>query len=119
MKRTDYYPSGAVRCAGEANDGKWDGEVLQYLETGELRKRTLYRAGLRHGLETVYRADGTVEQEIRYRDDLPCGAAVFYYPGGARQREIFFEEGRILSSAEYTPDGKLDTGGLHYKSTDI
>lgn len=120
MTKTELYPSGAVRLSGAADaQGRWCGEVCEYLETGALRKRSPYREGVRHGVEKVYRPDGTVEQEITYRGGVASGVAVFYYPDGKRRREVFFGEGRILSSADYAPDGTLDTSGDYLKSSDI
>lgn len=120
MTKTELYPSGAVRLSGEADErGRWCGEVCEYLENGALRRRSPYRDGVRHGVEKVYFADGSMEQEITYRNGVASGAAVFYYPNGNRRREVFFGEGRILSSADYAPDGTLDTSGDYFKSSDI
>lgn len=54
---------------GEANFKEGTGEQLAYDQNGLLKRKTLYRSGMKEGEETHYFPDGKIEKILVYRED--------------------------------------------------
>ncbi|GGK83174.1 hypothetical protein GCM10011405_33750 [Rufibacter glacialis] len=80
---------------GEVEDGKQDGLLLSYYESGALKSESYWEAGLQNGKSTVYHPNGQKRIEVNMKNDEYDGIFKGYS-----------EEGRLIYTANYCK-GKL------------
>ena len=61
-----YYPNGLLERVGRYVNGKLDGVLLEYYESGKPRQKAFYRAGKLHGMVITYYPQGYLKSETPY-----------------------------------------------------
>ncbi len=114
-KRYRLFFRDGERIAGQVlvDDGAWklqDGQIpagtyRRHWDAGGTLARLEYAGG--EGIERVYYDNGTLHQEVPFRNDRWHGISRYYYPSGQLQREIPVVAGRIEGKVvSYYPTGK-------------
>ncbi|QQZ43321.1 toxin-antitoxin system YwqK family antitoxin [Pseudomonas sp. SK3(2021)] len=130
-----YYPDGQVgQSIGYDVNGKRQGEVLTYSESGVVIERSNYLDDLLEGWQTTYHDNGKVAESynwhqdkrvdgeyleydengklvgrINYRANLLDGPITSYYPDGRLKNSGQFVAGnKVGPSPSYYPDGTLE-----------
>lgn len=85
-----YARTGELRLIEDVHDGVLHGRREEFDELGQLRRRVVFRAGRRHGLEQILFANGSLASEGAWTDDLPVGRWL--------HRDA---DGRLLSAETY------------------
>lgn len=76
-----YFANKKVATKATMRDGKADGKYQEYSVTGRVLVDGTYRQGKRHGVWRHKHADGTVQWEAQYADDLLTGTLTHYRNG--------------------------------------
>jgi uncharacterized protein len=82
--------------AFEANyvNGKIEGEVSEYSETGAKLASTIYRHGKKNGRSCLYSEEGKLLMVMEFVDDVNHGPMVQYFPNGRILKSVTFVEGQ-------------------------
>lgn len=87
-----YYPHSKQKSMSVSyKNGLQEGEMVTYMNTGDVARKTPYVAGKKHGLSESYYPSGELLEESTYNEDLQTGCLVQYYPSGVKKYERFFD----------------------------
>lgn len=64
--RREYHANGSIKSEYEVSDGKKDGYIKQYSESGRLEFEGQYEGNLRVGWHTYYYPNGKIDQKFLY-----------------------------------------------------
>lgn len=121
-----YYPQRPKATASKVKayeakyvEGKLDGEVIEYSESGAKKMSSFYKDGKRDGVASCYTPEGQVTMTAEFKDGKQHGAMVYYFSNGNVSKRMqfatdlqegeevaFFENGQKASIAHYKK-GKL------------
>ncbi len=106
-----YYINGKLAFETYYKDGKRDGVLRWYEESnGAIIKETHYKAGMQHGMEKRFFADGTLEHEVRFVDDKREGFQKDYYSTGQLAEVVKFVHGKREGVRKrFRDDGTLES----------
>jgi len=117
--RRETYPDGKLRlvwAGGVADDGRFllPGMETWYDADGRKRYEAEYRFGVKTGVETLWRADGSIERRWQHGDD-GVSLRTLYGPDGGKRAEtrwrgkfaegpavVWGADGRTLSRVRFT-----------------
>ncbi|HEX8529754.1 MAG TPA: hypothetical protein VF646_07015, partial [Cytophagales bacterium] len=103
------FPSGVVRLEGELVNGKLEGKVRTYHESGYLASEGTYRADELDGPEKDYYADGTVSSQQEYKKGKPDGLHRRFHQNGQVATEGWLADGERQGEwRTYYANGKPD-----------
>lgn len=99
-----WYPNGGRRERAMLVGGREEGLVQQWFPSGQ--PYTLYTAkqGLKEGTAFRWYSNGVVAAHEQYVADKEDGLATYFYESGAKQLEILFERGSLVSVQHYDAD---------------
>ncbi|MDR1832815.1 MAG: toxin-antitoxin system YwqK family antitoxin [Fusobacteriaceae bacterium] len=114
----EYYESGILSMERVIKDGKLNGPLKWYYETGKPQGECNFTDDLQDGVETKYYEDGvTKKSEYAWVKGVITGRGAEYYPGGALRIEAqykddkkdglyreFFEGGGLLGEVNFAGD---------------
>lgn len=103
-----YYKGGAVESESQYVNGVRHGYRKFLDENGKLISITNYVNGKREGALKSYYPDGTLKMTGNFVNDKLSGEVLSFYPGGKLESKKIYENGKMVSNAHYTADGKLD-----------
>lgn len=120
-----YYPEhpkyGKVKAI-EATyvNGKLEGEMLEYSETGSKIKSTPYKNDKKEGVGHLFDPRGLLVLKVQFKNDLKEGDSIQYFPNGRVFKQIPYVKDQIHGFEKtYHPDGTLanqaayENGQLH------
>ena len=104
-----YYKSGKFAVYQENRQGKRNGTYLQFRSDGTLEQEVSYKNGKEDGIERWYRDDGTLEYEIPYKNGKKEGIGKWYRTDGTLSSESPYENNKIEGIVKwYRDDGTLE-----------
>ena len=92
---TNYFPNGQVKSTIEFKDGKLNGKIREYNESGVLLKEAYYKEGVLDGAYTSYYSNKNVEVESTYKNGIQCGKFMSYTEDGKILRNGEINEGKF------------------------
>ena len=97
-------------------DGKLHGKMIEYYESGKIRKEGTYDNGHKDGQWVVCYADGGIEYKGEYKNGKKHGKWVGYFASGELRYEGCFENDKSVGRwVEYYRDGKVKEE-INYKN---
>jgi antitoxin component YwqK of YwqJK toxin-antitoxin module len=102
-KRTVYYvtddPSDKILKIMEVSnyqDGKLNGELIQFFENGTLREKGSYVLGKKNGVWEKYHSNGAKMIQERFKNGLKHGWCYAYSESGKEAGKVFYYNGEML-----------------------
>lgn len=89
---TEYDTEGQIIAQGEYLEGQREG--FWRIKTGRFTEEGSYSEGMRSGIWKHYYEDGSLAFEGGFREDLPNGTHISYYPNGRKMEEGSWLMGR-------------------------
>ena len=103
-----YYDSGKVETETEYVGDKRNGMHKLFDEQGNLISVVRYENDKMEGLLKTYYSDGTLKAVVPYEKGIVNGEMIVYFETGKTFRKQIYEQGKLKSTKQYTPDGKLE-----------
>ncbi len=108
----EKYPDGRIKAQWSGkilSDGRFvlDGRETWYFPDGSRHYQVQWREGVKTGVETLWRADGSKAWEWEHRQD---GVSVWtqFWPNGNRKRQSQWKDGKCFGPAYWWgPQGEL------------
>jgi antitoxin component YwqK of YwqJK toxin-antitoxin module len=102
----EYDITGAVFKRATYNDGKMNG-VRELWDGDQIRERTPYRHGMKHGLQERWLADGKRQSRVNYKNNMVHGLFETWYENGNLKIRSEQAYGKQLGKhEEWYEDGK-------------
>lgn len=109
-----YYNTGELAYTVRNIDGKREGSMDWYDRDGKHLEIIHFQKGLRHGLNMIFYANGTVRSEVNYINDNKEGLEKQYFSTGKLASEVTFMKGRQEGlQKEYNENGTLDNDVMY------
>ncbi len=89
----EYYPDGQRKREGEYRDGRSEGTLREWSETGQLVLERVMSGGKPHGSSTTWYPNGQIESESTYRNGSLEGSQTLWYEDGAQRAARAFRDG--------------------------
>lgn len=113
---TEWYANSAhMRQRGFWKQGKREGLVLEWHESGMLATAVEYRDGLKHGVQTDYDDDGRLLAQAHFADGIQSGPAMSFFPNGLRRAAGTFAAGKADGSWTYFGEAGEILGTVKYR----
>ncbi len=103
-----YYKGGATETESEYVNGVRHGYRKFFSEDGKLESVSNYVNGKREGAMKSFYPDGSLRMSGMFINDRLDGEVISYYPNGKLESKKIYENGRMISNAHYTVEGKLE-----------
>lgn len=81
--RREYWPNGALKAEEPLIDGVIHGVGQYWFDNGARYANIPYRQGRKHGTFILHRKDGSIEQQLSYKDGALYGINTWYDVSGA------------------------------------
>ncbi|HKQ52782.1 MAG TPA: toxin-antitoxin system YwqK family antitoxin [Pyrinomonadaceae bacterium] len=129
-KHTEFYDGGQVKETCVLKDGKLDGEVVSYAETGGVLQRANFKEGKLDGESLTYDDEGKLAQKASFKDGRLDGQMIIYaegkvqaalsFVGGKQAGEalLYDENGNLVQRALYAR-GKLNGLSMWYDADGV
>lgn len=106
-----FHANGNLAVEQKLNEeGKRDGLITFYSETGSKNEETNYKDGLLEGKSVLYYRYGKTKQEANYVNDQLDGYFKNYHPNGTLKSEGWYKAGKRQGPWKlYYINGKLET----------
>ncbi|HMM12285.1 MAG TPA: toxin-antitoxin system YwqK family antitoxin [Bacteroidales bacterium] len=127
---TEYDQDGVVIAQGEYLDDQREG--FWRLKTGGFTEEGSYTEGMRTGTWKHFYSDGTLAFEGNFREDLPNGLHISYYPNGRKWEEgnwlmgrrngewkIWNQDGSLMLSILYVNGIERAYDGIRLNDEDV
>ncbi len=89
---------------------------ISYDETGQIRRITPYKNGIKEGVLQKFDASGNLTAEIPYKNGKKHGSAIGYFPTKERAFQKNYENGQVVDTLTcFFPDGKV-AAEFHYQN---
>ncbi|EGU35588.1 toxin-antitoxin system YwqK family antitoxin [Vibrio scophthalmi] len=104
-----FGPHGIISESYTIIDNKVHGIAQAWHENGQIQSQTNFVNGLKFGESKTYYESGYLESTINYTDDKPQGCKLEYHDkvDAIKTNTKFDDEGRKISSQQFTIDGEL------------
>jgi antitoxin component YwqK of YwqJK toxin-antitoxin module len=96
-----WYPNGQKRELATMSAGKEHGLVQQWFPNGQPYMLYTARHGLKEGAAFRWYSNGMLAAQEQYVGDKEDGIATYFYESGAKQLELLFERGALVSVQHY------------------
>jgi antitoxin component YwqK of YwqJK toxin-antitoxin module len=100
-----WYPNGQRKELATMSAGREHGLVQQWFPNGQPYMLYTARRGLKEGAAFRWYSNGMLAAQEQYVADKEDGLATYYYESGAKQLELLFERGGLVSVQHYDADG--------------
>lgn len=111
-RRTYFYESGETKTIEEYRAGLLHGVVSLYWPNGRLKRRSFFSFGKRHGSDQMWDQEGTLKDESFYEIGEPTGLhRRWNRRGNLKEESIFFEKGKC-NFKRYDEEGSLIEEGI-------
>ncbi len=103
-----YYETGILKLESNVKNDELDGLTRWHSKNGALEAEENYKDGKREGLVRIYYENGVLKGEINYKNGILEGFFRTYSENGALVSEISYKNGLKNGQSElYLEDGKL------------
>ena len=101
-----YSKGGSVKKKSYIQNGKPNGNTIEYYEDGQVSKRYLMKNGNKTGLEIEYHPNGEIKRKSNYKNGLQNGKTIEYDENGQIE-EVYFQKDGELGLVQVFENGKL------------
>ena len=109
-----YYETGELASEYNYNDGWLNGIYKWYYKNGQLWSEGYYKDGIHEGLHKDYHYNGQLASEGGYKDDLEEGLHKDYHYNGQLESEGYYKDGLEEGLRKsYYEDGQLESEGYY------
>lgn len=98
---TEYYESGEIKGTYLYKNGVMCDTAEQYFESGALKSTTPYVEGIPHGTAKEFHENGQLKREISFLDGKPNGVDCFYSSRGVLALKLLYDSGVTISGTKY------------------
>ncbi len=103
-----YYPSGILQIeTSQIIDGKLNGILKRYYESGKLKAEEIYNDGKKNGTTKYYFENGKISQVEDWIDGEINGRIKTYLEDGSLYQESTWSNGKPIQTIEGEQDAKL------------
>lgn len=106
------------RVFSMVNDN-FNGDYLEYYESGQLYSKSTYDNGLRQGVKVLYYENGNKKSEMTYKDDEIEGIASYYNEDGTLKTTKTYIQSILHGEVINFNHGKTTTSELYYDGNKI
>lgn len=97
----EYYPIGTIDTKYGVIDGKGNGSIEYFYDSGEPYRTGTIKAGDLQGERITYFRTGEVSYKENYLNNKSNGEYISYYQGGQVEAKGLFKEGNKIGTWEY------------------
>ena len=101
-----YSKGGSIKKKSYIQNGKPNGNTIEYYEDGQVSKRYLMKNGNKTGLEIEYHPNGEIKRKCNYSNGVQNGKTTEYDENGQTE-EIYFQKDGELELIKVFENGKL------------
>lgn len=105
----EYYSSGYIKKISNFKNGELDGKLLSYYDNDILKEEVNYQNGLMEGKRLLYWNNSNLKEKNILKRGAIIGSSEFYYANGNLRKIISFDiigrrDGEWI---DYYPDGRI------------
>jgi len=101
-----YSKGGSVKKKSYIQNGKPNGNTIEYYEDGQVSKKYLMKNGIKTGLEIEYHPNGEIKRKCNYSNGVQNGKTIEYDENGQIE-EVYFQKDGELELIKVFENGKL------------
>lgn len=105
-ERKVFARGGALEASEQYTADQLDG-VQKLFKNGKLERTVTWKAGRKHGLETVYFEDGKRSEETTWADDRRTGVTAWWMNGKKKSAELL--DGELWRRQRWFDNGQLES----------
>ena len=113
----EYFPNGNIEREIEMIDGKRNGKIIKYYETGKIKSIFNWKNDTIEGDAITYDTNGIVESKSQWKSDKLEGKSIFYYPNGnivyIKNHKKGILNGQVI---KYYENGKVEYTAIYKDS---
>jgi len=100
-----YYESGKLLSEMPYKNGMKEGKQTDYYESGKVQAVSTYHNNMLNGTQKWYYETGELKAELTFKDDIGIGTVKAYYENGKLYAEVSFKGGNLKSGTKYDKEG--------------
>ncbi|MEZ5148616.1 MAG: hypothetical protein R2759_16490 [Bacteroidales bacterium] len=97
----EFYTSGQPKIEGQYKMGNFDGRWIYYEDDGYIIGIGEFDNG--SGKQRGWYRNGTLKQEVSYKDNLKNGREILYNADGTIARIVTYQDDEVISTEEINP----------------